>query len=49
MSISRPIQFKGFLMQALDMNESPIGFFSVPEGSPAQVTDCPSNQTMVTD
>ena len=48
MSPSKTTTFKGFLVQALDANEKPIGFFAAPEGSSlAKAIDCPSNQTMV--
>ena len=49
--MSETTTFRGFLVQALDDNEKPIGFFSVPanseEISVAQAQDCPNNQTMV--
>ena len=46
--MSKTTTFKGFLVQALDANDIPIGFFTVPEGnSMAKATDCPNNQTMV--
>lgn len=47
MSTSRSTQFKGFLMQALDHNENPIGYFAVPKESGSKIIDCPNNQTMV--